>query len=1040
MKRRALFLLLSLALLFSLVLPAATAYADDNSSGKGMEISKTAAYNEDGSYTITLEAYATGAKVISDISKDIPTDIILVLDQSGSMDDDIGKIAFELYKDAQYYGGIDYHTRNQDYYEYRHNGGSENLWHKLTDGSYVSVSVTKKTTYRQLGSLVNYESSWGSITQNCYWYYVNNLYEKVGDEYKKVTLTYAYSYDERAYVFTYTFSDGSSITSVGRDTSPDLGNHSPLYTPVADGNDTIYTYTYTDADGVVQTIGTSTGADTVFSPTLYKRTTVASGTKRIDAIKTAATTFVNEVAAKAAGADGNITTTDDNINHRIAVVGFASKSGYGNNTELLSIGGRNSGSVGVAYNSITNQNYKDVVQNMDTSAGQTMVTNAINALAANGATRIDLGMNMAKNILNANPVPTGEQRNRVVIVFTDGSPTESNGFQKNVADSAITTSNDIKALGATVYSIGVFSGADAKSAGTEPSGNLNEGDSQMTAACNWFMQKVSSNNGTPQSPSYYLSASDAASLNSIFKQISDQIESGGTSSTLTDQSVVKDIITPYFELSEGTTAEDIKIETFACTGKDAGGEYTWSNNNRTMGATASINGDRVDVTGFNFSENYVGTVSQNGNITYRGHKLVISFKVFPKAGFLGGNDVDTNTNAGIYENKDATSPVLTFEKPKVNVPIKGITVTAQDKNIYLLGDVTADQLKNGATVMVGNVSLDLSKPNFGLEAWQNEFVDIRVDIVDADDVSVSGLTDLKDDTTYKIKVTVSPKTSDPKSTIGPKAVAQPGDDSANINVFKPEVTFKDTVIDYGETANYKDNGGAAIWKHGNVQDTDVEMNGTAKPTLDFNYDPAAGAFTGDTPVKVTVDLVNADNTKYSGINADVTFHHDECDYEGCTWSDTTDAHFIVHVRQIHITVIKNVEGNFGDKNKQFTITVYSDGTLVAAENNGGNTFTDGTRKTYLVPANKSITIAETADNYTMTVTVGTKSYTVVENRTCTIDANELKNGDVITVTNTRNTTPDMGVSLDSLPYIIVLAAVAVAAVVIILRKRRNNDD
>ena len=142
MKRRALFLLLSLALLFSLVLPAATAYADDNSSGKGMEISKTAAYNEDGSYTITLEAYATGAKVISDISKDIPTDIILVLDQSGSMKDDIGQVRYTAYTGNN--------TQNKSNYEKRHNGGSANLWHKLPDGSYVSVSVTLQQTIRSV--------------------------------------------------------------------------------------------------------------------------------------------------------------------------------------------------------------------------------------------------------------------------------------------------------------------------------------------------------------------------------------------------------------------------------------------------------------------------------------------------------------------------------------------------------------------------------------------------------------------------------------------------------------------------------------------------------------------------------------------------------------------------------------------------------------------------------------------------------------------------------------------------------------------------
>ena len=83
---RVLSFLLALALLASLVIPGSfvlPAKADDTDSG--MSISKKAKDNGDGTYTITLEAYATGEKVISTVDKDIPTDIILVLDQSGSM-------------------------------------------------------------------------------------------------------------------------------------------------------------------------------------------------------------------------------------------------------------------------------------------------------------------------------------------------------------------------------------------------------------------------------------------------------------------------------------------------------------------------------------------------------------------------------------------------------------------------------------------------------------------------------------------------------------------------------------------------------------------------------------------------------------------------------------------------------------------------------------------------------------------------------------------------------------------------------------------
>ena len=393
-KRKALSLLLSMTLLFSLALPATTAHAENNSN-KGMEISKTATANKDGSYTITLEAYATGSKVVSEITKDIPTDIILVLDQSGSMADDIGTVSFEQYEDESDRWGntTAYHTRNQDYYEYRHNGGSGNLWHKLAEGSYVSVSVIKREQieYKQLGNLKNYEISLGSLTTNCYYYYANNLYEKIGDAYKKVELIRSGNMLD-GYTYTYTFADGTTVTSSDNDTRPNLGSHAPLYTGAIDDTQTVYTYTYTDSDGNVQTIGTYTGAETVFSPTLYKRVTNTNGGgSRLAAIKTAALNFTNAVSAKAAGADGDIATTADNINHRIAVVGFASQSGYGNNTELLSIGGRNSGNVGVAYDNISDQNLKDVVQNMDTSSGQNMVASAIDALTANGATQIDLG-------------------------------------------------------------------------------------------------------------------------------------------------------------------------------------------------------------------------------------------------------------------------------------------------------------------------------------------------------------------------------------------------------------------------------------------------------------------------------------------------------------------------------------------------------------------------------------------------------------------------------------------------------------------------
>ena len=151
---------------------------------KGVVTSKTATKNDNGTYTITLEAYATGSKVITEIQKDVPTDIVLVLDQSGSMDDPMGTVTYKQYSKSE--------STNAKNYTRRHNGDSANLWYQLLDGTYVPVNVEKSQVYNELStSLKNYTSNWmGTTTSDCYWYYQDALYEKVGAEYKKVTVTY----------------------------------------------------------------------------------------------------------------------------------------------------------------------------------------------------------------------------------------------------------------------------------------------------------------------------------------------------------------------------------------------------------------------------------------------------------------------------------------------------------------------------------------------------------------------------------------------------------------------------------------------------------------------------------------------------------------------------------------------------------------------------------------------------------------------------------------------------------------------------------
>lgn len=908
-KTKILSLLLCLSLFCALIVPGTRAYAD-NEPDSGMKISKTATANADGSYTITLEAFATGYKVITEQKTDIPTDIVLVIDQSGSMNDPIGGYTYTAYRTGGY-NSRNYH--NDEYYPLRHNGGSENLWHKLNNNEYIAVSVEQKMVYTAI-------SGWSNRK---YYDNQNSLYCLVSGEYKSVAVRRQgrlLSADEYWYTV-----DGQQILYTTGDSSiPNFGQYAPLYQSVKK-----YTYSYT-LNGVTTVIEESFGDGSSPDTQFYRRDYSSSaGGTRLNALKNAATTFANAVAAKAAGADGDISTPADNVNHRIAVVGFASGQYYNGtnynygNTEVFV------GSNQYKYGSAAQGQYGNAFQDMNTSTGVGNVSASIGALSAEGGTLINLGLEMGNGIFGANPIAEGEKRNRVVIVFSDGVPGWK-GYDSNTANSAITQAGTAKnTYGATVYSIGIFPGADATSAGNQ---NGNE-----TEKANWFMQRVSSNTQYPQSPSYYLSAADAGTLNSIFQQISDQIETGGTTSTLTSDAVVKDIISPQFTLPAGTTAANITVETYACTGKNANDDYTWSNNNSTMGATASISGDQVNVTGFNFSENYVGTVTEGDSVTYRGHKLVISFKVQPKAGFLGGNEVYTNTSAGIYENGSAENPLLTFDRPTVNVPIKDVTVTAKDKNVYLKGEVTADQLKDGSEISVGDVKLDLSKAAdtdkpYGLDSWQTEYVDITVTVKDKDGNVISDkLDNLTDDTTYTVEVTVTPKTTGSTGSAGTPATEKSGKNTpaANINVFKPELTFKDSTAYYGESVpannNYSGNKvGSETWKHGDTASTDagVTMLGI-KPTLDISYTPDESKLEGgkytkqDVPVSATVKIGT------ENVNEHTTFVHQDCD-PACGWTAPANPGapaFLIHIQTCTLRITK--QGGAGDES--YVFDVYKDG-------------------------------------------------------------------------------------------------------------------
>ena len=858
-------LLLVLCMVAALLVPgtvAMEAKAADGDDTEGLVVNKTATANSDGTYTITLEAYATGESVTS-TKKDAPTDIILVLDDSGSM-----TYKFSTVTDNSF---VRYYENNSVLYDYRHNQDdgwfvTKNLWYKVEE-EYYSVSVVRE-------SFPSYEEYSGE-TNNTYYNDGNNLYLQTADEtYLKINVSRTGGLLS-GFSYKYTWS-GGSLTSDGRNTRPDFSQYGEVVRAISDYK---YTYSYT-IDDVTTEIETSVGKSNSPSNVFYKKIEKGGNISRIDALKSALDGFVSSVNAKAKGPDGQFGTEDD-VKHRVAVVSFADSA-----------------------STLTNG-----LEDMTTETGRNSVSNAFYKLVTYGATRADLGMQGAENILRNNPVQPGEQRNRVVVFFTDGQPTSSNGLETSVANAAITASTAVKGLGAKVYSVGIFEGADATSAGSS-SGTIEE-------KSNWFMQNVSSNNGVPQSPSYYSSAADAGTLNSIFQQISDQIQEGGSSIELGAEAVVRDEISPYFALPEGVTEGSISVQTVPY--ED---ENKWGNGVPAVDVEVTIDQNQVSVTGFDFSENWCGPRTVDGTTTYAGQKLVISFNVVPKDGFLGGNNVPTNANAGVYENSDKTEPLKNFPVPEVNVPIKNITVTAKDKNVYLLGDLTKEQLTSGATVKAGEntvINLDPTAENYGLEPWQNAFVEIKTSLFDSEDKPLeSGFADLKKDTDYQLTVTVSPKEEPKETSDGTPAGEKTNQATAKVNVFKPEITWKDSQLNSGETPNYEtENLVKADWKHDGLTYTKENMTGE-EPTLTYTYDPVEKALTEETPVKVAVMIDNCD------VTTDTFFLHDECTFDNCKWKTEYEGngyHFVVHLNTFDLTIKKSGCNETLDPNQTFVFTV-----------------------------------------------------------------------------------------------------------------------
>ncbi len=240
-------------------------------------------------------------------------------------------------------------------------------------------------------------------------------------------------------------------------------------------------------------------------------------TKRIDALKAAANSFIGEIAKQ------NANISDPAQQHQVSLVKFSGKKSnqVGNDTYRED---------GYTYN------YSQVMKNLTSCVGSSAddLKSTVNAIEPAGATRADYGLELA-----AGQTSGRENAKKIVVFFTDGSPTSSNGFEGKVASSAVSAAKSMKDAGATIYSVGIFSGANPA---PDPT---NSGTSRE----NKFMHAVSSNYPTASyvwqngqwpwesgrwvwnfgaraaDSDFYKAASNAADLKTLFDEISQEITS-----------------------------------------------------------------------------------------------------------------------------------------------------------------------------------------------------------------------------------------------------------------------------------------------------------------------------------------------------------------------------------------------------------------------------------------------------------------------------------------------------------------------------------
>lgn len=373
----------------------------------------------------------------------------------------------------------------------------------------------------------------------------------------------------------------------------------------------------------------------------------------------------------------------------------------------------------------------------------------------------------------------------------------------------------------------------------------------------------------------------------IFKNI--QSSNPAPSVTLNKDSVLIDVVMPYFEVPEGPEGKvsiDAKVVDVSTDREDAdlSAELNVIYKPDLENGTSS-----VSVKGFDYSKYFVNAAERTGK------KLVLTFTIQPIQGFMGGNGVPTNnvTKSGVFAEGKLVENLP--DPGTQNVPLAKIDLTVPDKSIYLSQTLTETALLEGAKVTLEDGTVLPLTEDEQKNNWRFDFVTLTV----AADAPYTG--EWTDCTEVPVTATLTAKDNENTKSI---ATAEP-----TVHVFRPtvSVTANDVWADYGVKIDLAQNcvtQGDTTWAHNCNAESVVTPSGNAPVISDLAY--TFGLGTGGTYTTTEDDAEG----QITGLTYKVGGYTDNNLAWAVTYPEKPNAgeHFTIHINHFDLTVSKTWDG------------------------------------------------------------------------------------------------------------------------------------